>query len=100
MEGQTLTCSGAGVAVMLVLKAMLLFLGSVCLPSYACTSLIVVLMVCIYEKSEVYIGDVRASVSPDEGTLIPEGFYSNYSKQSNKNIISPYRCALKVCYDS
>lgn len=47
-----------------------------------------------------FIEGVTVSVSPDEGTLIPEGFYSNYSELPNKNIISSYRYALKVCYDS
>lgn len=51
---QTLAYSGAGVAVMLVLKAIRLFLKNVCLPSYACRSLIVVLLVYIYERSEIY----------------------------------------------
>lgn len=43
--------------------------------------------------------DLRASISSDEGTLIPEGFYSNYIEQTNKNIISPYRPynALRLC---
>jgi len=38
--------------------------------------------------------DLRDSISPNEETLIPEGFYSNYIEQANKNIISPYRHAL------
>lgn len=41
--------------------------------------------------------DLRASISPDEGTLFPKGFYSNYIEQANKNTIALYRHALKMC---
>lgn len=54
LGAQTLTYSTAGVAVILVLKAMLLFLKNVCVLSCACRSLIAVLMVYIYKRSEIY----------------------------------------------
>lgn len=41
--------------------------------------------------------DLSASISPDEGTLIPEGFYSNYIEQVQKDMNSSYRHALKLC---
>lgn len=93
LGGQTLTCSGAGLAVMLVLKAMLLFLKNVCLPSYAGRSLIVLLMIRMYEKSEMYKKQ-ELQLVPMKG-LIPEGFYSNYNGQSNKNITSPLQMCIK-----
>lgn len=95
LGGQTLTSSGAGVAVMLVLKAMVTFLKNICLPSHACRGLIVVLMICIYERSEIY-GKQELQLVPMKG-LIPEGFYSNFSGQSNKkkNSLSLQMC-IKV----
>lgn len=50
----------------------------------------------VYDRNEIY-KDLRASISPDEWTLIPEGVYSYYTEQANKNIISWYGHALKQC---